>query len=280
MTHATIPTIDTQPPRRGSTGRSPGATLCVGLLMLAVGGPAAAEHHEREAARSERPETGQRHATAPRIDREASPETARDAQEGWSPALYVPPSRGQARHTAAGGTRGSARTGSLELAVLAPSDHVALTTLAQPKLYWYVSESVVTRIDVTLVDDQAIDPLLELTLPTPVGPGIHELDLAAHGITLETGRVYSWHVALVRDEARRSSDLLTEGFIERRPDAHPSAHGSDRAIADLAGSGYWYDAIERLRAEIAARPQDARLRRQQAALLEQVELGGVAQHVQ
>lgn len=280
-TNATSP-ISARPRRRG---RSVGSAALVGLLWLGLQPlvpPASAqpERHETERARAERREPGPRDAAATRPAAEARRPAEADSAEAWTPALYVPPSRGQARRTAAGGTRGSARLGSLELAVIAPRDHVAFTTRAQPKLYWYLSEGVDTRVDVTLIDDESIDPLLELTVPGPVGPGIHEIDLAEHDIVLEPGRVYSWHVALVRDAARRSNDLLAEGFIERTAERDAAPGEARRAVADLARSGLWYDAIARLREAISASPKDPQLRRQQTALLEQAELGRVARDIQ
>jgi hypothetical protein len=201
-------------------------------------------------------------------------------REDWAPILYVPPSRGrgQALETAGGGTRGIARKEGLSVAVVAPP-HLALTTREQPTLYWFVSAPTSARIDLTLVDDSLIDPLLEMTVPYPVERGIHTLDLRSLGIRLEPEKVYRWHVAVVHDSERRSSDLLAEGLIERSgmpPRLTRSLQEARHAYAPYAISGFWYDAMSELRSAIALDPEDRRLRLQEVALLEQAGLGEVA----
>lgn len=198
---------------------------------------------------------------------------------------YVPPSRGRALNTAAGGTRTlGQRSDGPSVAVLAPRDHVALTNRAQPTLYWYVSADTDTRIDLTLVDETSIDPLLEMTVPGPVRRGIHALDLAAHGVRLEPGQTYHWHVAVVPDARRRSADTFAQGLIERTAVAEGAIERTEPSLpelvdfAALAEAGLWYDALAALRAARAAAPDDEGLRRQEAALLDQVELKEVARY--
>ncbi|GEM_PF-422130 len=190
---------------------------------------------------------------------------------------YVPKSRGKAKHSAAGGTRTASRLGNLEVAVIAPDE--GLTTRAQPVLYWFVSETTNARVDVTLTDDDAIDPLIEVTLPTPVTAGIHAIDLAEYDVSLEAGRSYRWSVAVVQDADRRSTDKTAEAMIERTgasASLERSLADASRRYAPYALSGIWYDAIDELRSARAADPQDRGLRRQEIALLEQIDLTGVA----
>ena len=190
---------------------------------------------------------------------------------------YVPPSRGRARQTAGAGTRSNAS--GERVAVLAPPDHVAFTTRAQPTLYWFVSEDTTTRIDLTLVDEDEIDPLLEITVPGPVTAGIHGLALSEVGVVLEPARTYRWYVTLVRDAERRSNDSVAGGAIERTqlsPDLERTLASTRFDYAPLALSGIWYDAIDELLLALAERPEDERLRVQRAALLEQAELSEVA----
>jgi len=204
----------------------------------------------------------------------------READEKWAPVLYIPPSRGQARRTAAGGTRTLGGAGSaVQVAVLAPKDHVALTTRAQPVLYWYLSESTAARIDVTLIDEEGIDPLLEITVAGPVEAGIHSVDLAKHGIELQPGQTYRWHVALVQDARRRSTDTVAEGLIERTGVSAALSRSLREArnpYAPYALSGIWYDAIAELRTALGEDPSNRRLLLQEVALLEQAELSQIA----
>ena len=256
-----------------------GATLAVlGLFVAPLALAESPPPGEAPPGEARPGETEAREGHATRREAERAEAKVEIADEDWAPVLYVPPSRGRARHTAAGGTRGA---GGVEIAVLAPRDHVALTTRAQPTLYWYVSEPIRGRVDVTLIDDVSIDPLLEATVPGPVEAGIHTLDLAEHGLTLKPGRVYTWHVAWVQDADRRSSDLLAEGFIERTVPSRSlarSLEGASDRFAPFALSGIWYDAIAELEQALSVAPGDRRLLLQQVALLRQAELPRVADY--
>ncbi len=240
------------------------------LLVAAVAGaqsPEAekgAEAAERGAERSER-EAARADATASRDDI----------------IRFVPPNRGRARRSAAGGTRGvdSSAVSRIRVAIVAPAE--GLTTRAQPVLYWYLSRHTDARIDVVVTAYDAIDPLLEVTLPSPTAAGIHAVDLAEYDVSLEPGRIYRWSVAVVQDEARRSNDIMTEGVIERaRPSAELSStlEEASRRFAPYARAGIWYDALAELRTARVASPEDPALRKQEVALLEQIELHEVARY--
>ncbi len=187
---------------------------------------------------------------------------------------YTPPLRGapSSASRVGGGTR-SLAAWSFELIVLAP-DHVGLTTRRQPTLYWFVSEPIAHPVEFTVVDPQSLATLLELRLPLPVHPGIHAVDLAAHGVSLEPGVIYQWFVAVVADEGQRSADVVAAGEIERVAPPAELAAGADVAVqAERFGAaGFWYEALDGLSRRIAAQPGDAGLRAQRAALLEQVGL--------
>ena len=222
--------------------------------------------------------------------REATRDAARRTAEGNSetaeaadlpaPIIYVPPPRGRAVHTAGAGTRGISGD-DIRLAVVAPTDHVALTTRAQPTLYWFVSADTNTRIDITVTDENAIDPLLELTVPGPVKRGIHALRLADQGLELDADKTYHWSVALVSDAKRRSNDKFVEGYIARTPVTsvlEQSLESAQETFAPYALSGIWYDAMDELFGAIEKKPASRRLRRQQIALLEQANLSEVASY--
>ena len=207
--------------------------------------------------------------------------------------LYVPPTRGSARHTAGAGTRGVG-SGKARVAVLAPADHVGLTTRASPTLYWNLSEATTTRIEITVVDDDAIEPVVGLSLPAPVAAGIHALDLESLGVVLAPDKTYRWFVALVHDAHRRSKDELAEGTIERItvPVALESEQSGARAAtarAELAGrdgeiaalraesltaanSGLWYDALAAVSSALERDPSNPELRADRAALLAQARI--------
>jgi hypothetical protein len=194
---------------------------------------------------------------------------------------YRPPMRGAPAARIGGGTRGIGDT-TLELAVLAP-DHTGLTTKEQPTLYWYVSKAVPTRLEVTVINDAAIDPALEQEVVAPHQVGIQRIDLAQTGTKLEPGVEYRWFVSAVADPGQRSNDVVASGTIQRiTPDGALQAKiaGADeRALARIySEAGMWYDAIDALSRMIAKSPNDAALRHQRAALLQQVGLQDAANY--
>lgn len=199
------------------------------------------------------------------------------------PIVYVPPTRGQARHTAGAGTRGAA-TGMPRVSVLAPRDHVGLTSSAHPRLYWQLAETTSTRIELTVVDDDAIEPLVEVSLPGPIAAGVHVLDLGALGVELAPAKTYRWFVAVVHDPLRRSRDELAEGAIERialaggegAPPPPVLVAGGPRATDALrraslerAREGLWYDALAMLEDALEQDPANAGLQADREALLAQ-----------
>jgi len=203
------------------------------------------------------------------------------AVKSGSVLAYRPPMRGAPASRVGGGSRGVGDA-ALELSVLAP-DHTGLTTHSQPTLYWYISKPANARLDVTVIDDKEIDPLLEHVVGIPKDAGIQHLDLATIGTTLEPGVEYRWFVAVIPDEKQRSSDLVASGTIQyTKPDAalvDSLASADTPTSANIyAGQGVWYDAVDAISRAIQQNPGDAGLRGQRAALLEQVGLETAAEH--
>lgn len=190
--------------------------------------------------------------------------------------VYVPPSRGAARVRTGGGTRGTMNAPTL--AALAP-DHVGVTWRAQPAFAWFLSEKSDARVDFTLVDPEAVDPLLEVTLPGPFEAGVQLVRLADYGVELEPGHSYDWSVALVLDPENRDLDVVAAGAIRREapePGVEEAIGSGTPAHVALARAGVWYDALESLSTAIARSPGDEALLAERAALLEQVDVGAAA----
>ena len=194
---------------------------------------------------------------------------------------YQPPMRGSASSgRIGGGTRGAGDGPSVTLEVLAP-DHAGLTVSAQPTLYWFVSQRIEIDAELTIVDDTSVDPLLELKLTPPIEPGIHALSLEEHGIQLAPNVPYQWFVAVVVDPSQRSYDIISGGEIERVAQNRDLASqlrsvGTQETPQAYAEAGIWYDALDGLSTQIGNSPNDAGLRQQRAALLDQVGLPGAA----
>ena len=204
----------------------------------------------------------------------AEPATS-DAKATASAPVYKPPLRGAPGGRVGGGTRGTGREAFI-LSVLAPA-HTGLTSSEQPVLYWFISSPSSHPVELTLVDPQKSDPLVELRIEPPVAAGVHRVRLADHGVRLAPAVPYSWYVAVMPDTGRRSKDILAGGTVERvsMPDGL-ATKVSGTSKADLpnlyAEAGLWYDAIAAMNDLIDQSPGNQALREQRSALLRQVGL--------
>jgi hypothetical protein len=188
---------------------------------------------------------------------------------------YKPPMRGAPGGRVGGGTRGTGREAFI-LSVLAPN-HTGLTISAQPVLYWFISSASSLPVELTVVDPQKSEPLLELQIKPPITQGVHRVRLADHGVRLEPGVTYQWYVAVIPDAGRRSKDILAGGSIERvaAPDDLTARLAQTLKVdqpAVYAGASLWYDAVAALGDLIEASPQDRALQERRSALLKQVGL--------
>jgi hypothetical protein len=189
--------------------------------------------------------------------------------------VYKPPFRGAPAVRVGAGTRGA--DGSVwVLAALVP-EHPGLTLHAQPVFYWYISRNTSHVIELTVVDDESYELLLEKRYTSPLQSGLHSLRLSEHGVHLSPGRMYKWFVALVLDPDHRSKDITAGGGVKR---IHPTEtlqkkldHADKESIPNIfAEAGIWYDALSALSEMIDAAPDNAELRRKRALLIEQVGL--------
>jgi len=192
---------------------------------------------------------------------------------------YKPPSRGAPASRVGGATRGPGDQRP-QIAVLAP-DHTGLTSREQPDLFWYVSKPVQTRLEITVINDQAEQPVLEASVSLPKGPGLQRIRLSDHGVKLKPGVEYRWFVGLVVDQKQRSNDIVASGTIQYT--VQPQAVQERLAKVPqgqryriLAEEGVWYDAIALLADEMDAQPGNGALRRDLGSLLQQV---GIAEMV-
>ena len=194
--------------------------------------------------------------------------------------VYQPPKRGAPGGRVGGGTRGPQREIFI-LSVLAP-DHSGFTTSEQPSLYWFISKETSLPVELTVMDPQGVEPILETKLPAPVTPGIHRIRLSDFNVHLAPGAAYRWFVSVVPDADRRSKDITAGGAIERlEMPADLKAKVAQARKSDLpsiyAEAGIWYDTVAAISELIDAAPQDQALHKQRTALLSQVGLTGVTE---
>ena len=167
------------------------------------------------------------------------------------------------------------------LCVLTP-DHTALTTREQPSLYYYLGKKTKYPIELTVIEDREIRPLLETRFVSPEAPGIQAIHLRDYDLRLVKDKVYKWFVSIIPDPVRRSKDILAWGAIKRiaiPESVRPKIAGSEKELVPqiYAEAGIWYDAFAEISNLIETHPGNREFRRQRAALLEQVSLAEIAQ---
>jgi hypothetical protein len=148
---------------------------------------------------------------------------------------YKPPLIGSPSAFTGGGTR------SLEvkkLQVLAPK-HTALTSQSQPVLYWYSYLNKKQKIQFTLLKAGTDQPTLQKQLDLKSAGGLHSINLAEYGISLQAGEEYSWSVGLKGD-----ADSATDGTSGKLVYQVPGS--SLVTVEQQAEAGYWYDALQQL----------------------------------
>lgn len=204
---------------------------------------------------------------------------AGSGQKARAMPVYVPPKRGAPLARVGGGSRGI--DDNLPYISVITPDHVGFTSQSQPVLYWYISDAMKTRFEFALINDDDIDPLIEVTSEQEMQAGLNSINLADHGVSLEPGVAYQWSVALVEDANKRSADIVSSGQIEllELTDAQKTqlenATAGER-VSIFANEGYWYDTFAGLSDLIAADPGNSDLLAQRAALLEQIGLPAVS----
>ncbi len=190
--------------------------------------------------------------------------------------VYKPPRRGAPVGRVAGGTRGIFDEYPSLLCVITP-DHTALTIQDQPELFWFIKDLTPFPIELTIIETQAISPLLETRIASPAQPGIQSIRLSDMGIHLKKDIEYQWFIAIVPDPGRRSKDVLAWGavrYMEVSDALKTKLQQFDKvtAIDIYASAGIWYDAFSELSESIKTSENDTDLKIIRNALLEQIGL--------
>jgi hypothetical protein len=170
--------------------------------------------------------------------------------------------------------------GNTPLTALTPSNNVATTVSANPTLFWYVPQSEAKSAEFVVIDNQK-NEIYATTLALNGSPGIVKLSLPAT-VSLETGKDYTWQLALICDPTDRSGDQVVEGLIERT--ALSSAQKTRLAAATdplkqaevYAQARIWQETIAILAQLRRDRPNDSNVTNAWKELLNSVELPAIA----
>jgi Domain of Unknown Function (DUF928) len=194
--------------------------------------------------------------------------------------VYKPPAgAGNIPTRVSGGARGENGLDTVLLPLV--PDQLALTTQAQPSLFWFQSKPAKAKFELAVVEPKNPKPLVSLTSPDADKPGIHRIKLARYKVELKPDVVYEWSVAVVPDPENRSKDVIAKGVIKRVKASADLASEVEKAddvsrASAYAQAGIWYDALDAISNAIEAHPDDASLKEQRASLLKQVGLNQAA----
>jgi len=193
--------------------------------------------------------------------------------------IYRPPLRGAPSGRIAGGTRGLGQQFPY-LCSLVP-EHVGRTTSKQPRLYYFLSAATTFPLEFTIIEKQAVYPLVETRIELPRTAGIHVINLADYDKKLNAGTQYRWFIALVPDNEHRCKDILAAGTIEWvAASTALKTKLEDRSDTEKAAiyaeTGIWYDSLSSISNAIDKHPEARNLHQQRASLLEQIGLPEVA----
>jgi hypothetical protein len=194
--------------------------------------------------------------------------------------IYTPPKKLTQRARVGGGLRGT--DGNDPVLVALVPDHVGLTVKKTPVLNWFLSKQTTYPLKFTLIDIGLVKPLHEGLIPTPVHAGVQSINLKDWGLTLEPGVQYRWYISAIRDPDSPSQDIVAGGVIERCEfsecliEMEVDLACDRQSVLWNASRSFWYDAMACLCEMIDSSPSDQALRRQRAALLNQIGLSGVA----
>jgi len=166
-----------------------------------------------------------------------------------------------------------AAPGAAKVSARAPGDHTGLTLSRTPRLWWYLEQRTDLPVQLTIVDGEAIEPLVRVELPGPHAAGLHAFDLSAQGVTLAPGVDYRWFVSVVVDPDRPSRNPVSAGSLRVAADADARRQTVSSAAAPARGNtlaelGLWYDAFDFYASLAAAHPEVERLAAYRDRLIE------------
>jgi hypothetical protein len=183
-----------------------------------------------------------------------------------------------------GGSRGSCLANRSQLVALIPENVVGKTTVASPKLFFYVpqaNKSETVALEFVLRDRQ--DKLVyETFFKTDGNSGIVTVELPESDKSneLKTNEQYHWYLSMICDPQNRSRDVVVEGWIKRvalEPVIEEKLVRSNplERASIYQKQGIWYDALSTLAEQKQAVPQH-QVTAKWTELLSSVGLGGLA----
>lgn len=168
---------------------------------------------------------------------------AQESESAAPPVIFMPPAVGAPADRVGASTRQAAEGEVAAMEVLAPVGG-GYTLRESPVLYWRVSGPLEGSLRIELRDHESGESVLIAFRNDAVFDGLDSLDLQAHGVSLDSRRLYVWSITFLAQDGSR---LTARSFIER-VEFSGGIMGSIKQDdpASLAGFGIWYDALDLL----------------------------------
>jgi hypothetical protein len=155
------------------------------------------------------------------------------------------------------------------------------TVSDRPTFFVYIPKTIARSAELTLTNDSGTEFLTQFSIPITGEAGVVGMTLPPQ-VILQENQTYHWSIALVCDSDDPSSNLLVDGWIERRPLDHnlaaqlAAASPADRP-ALYASAGLWQDTLAAIAALRFADPENPRVAADWESLLTSVNLGQFTQ---
>jgi Domain of Unknown Function (DUF928) len=154
------------------------------------------------------------------------------------------------------------------LTALVPKSNIALTTVANPTLYFYIPQNQAPELELVIQDENDEDVYKQSYKPNG-NSGVVGISLPSN--TLTKGQKYRWNFSIVCNTQDRSLDKLVQGAIQRVDNSSlmsklEKASPQER-LNLFAEAGIWQDALDTLAKLRYSRPQDTALKADWQTLL-------------
>ena len=195
---------------------------------------------------------------------------------------YIPPSLDRKTpkwQFGSGGTRNATLSAPLQVTLLSPN-HVAQTIRAQPTLYWHLSRETQLPAIFTIIEVDAVQPLIEAKIQDPAAMGFHAIQLSNYGIELQINKTYEWSISLIKDGQNlypSSGDIVEKAFLERISDnplvpKNLEQKNTLERARIYAENGIWYESLEIVMGKDPNAMKNQEILESRTVLLEQVGL--------
>ncbi|WP_107667086.1 DUF928 domain-containing protein [Cyanothece sp. BG0011] len=162
---------------------------------------------------------------------------------------YIPPRQDKEKpqKSQSSATRGCRQDLSDVVTMIAPTDHVAHTSLAQPTLFYSVARKIENKALLTIAKTDGRSALVDTEISLNE-PGIKTYEFPSN-INLEKTEYYIWTITIVCNSQRPSDNIEVQTILKRVPQKEELSNQLLQQKTALeksqysASIGLWYDAL-------------------------------------